>query len=1313
MADINIKLAGIAKLNSIRMFNNTSEDIMNLTRHSESDFLINKQVQYEGKRILFTMKNSTPTNTNIDFSTENEYEYDSTLVQVTGGATSLVKSVFPLVPDNEWSMDSSSNVITDSRGSSNGVATMYGTGVDSYQVSKPRLKVNGAVNMNWSTGLYIDCWIYIYSYHSSENSVIFSLFNTSNEGIRLRITDAGLLNVYFYDGTNTWEFTTNDSLSLETWYHVAFNPYNVVPTFRLYLNSVLMTGNVSGTITPAFNFRYLFGYIFHFGPFDGRIKNSTYASVTDVLTIAEFRYNNGIPTNGKIPVLLFTAQNNWRMDGTSGDTLIDTALANDITHPLISNIRNSDGVIGYCLDNRTTKIDITLPVLGYVYVFTSPGITFAFWLRFTDILSTHVIFVAHDASDVEQLSIFTDPNGLLVFRIGTGSFIESTNAINDGNWHYITAIIVTDFSNNRGYMANSELYIDSVIMPDINKTDIGEYANDLNKLYLINSSPIAIDEFIIHHMPMEDYHVDFKYNGGVGTQVATIQFTPTGDWPMKENLLDISGIEKNMSLVDSISPIYVSNAVDLGSNESMLLSTNNICIISNQSDLTIDGWIYIDTLDPDNYIFRKSFTTNEEVYKGYYLKVNVFGQLELKIWSSDTTFQEIIYRTSLVSGTWYHIMYIHKLWEIYVNGDRASEIVIDDQVLGVYDINEGSFTFGPFKGKLDEFLAYYKTGNETYLDLRYNNGIKTSALSTTFTEIPSLKWAYEDNLTPTGSLASSVGDLVGTGVTYVTGKYGNVAKSSAYMIKEAVGYINIYQETAWTVEAWYFGAGSINTILWIDVDAAYNIGPQDLLIEIQADTLRLSLAGRLVFSTGSFPNNDSIWHHVLVSYDGSNNTNGYYLYHDGIRKYLDSNHVNLVIYSLSTTYPRPNSQEKIQTRSFTTRLTDEVTLYMGKTLGLLSAVDRYTNNSDNPISTPIFHYTFDGTIDDTGSLDNNLYIAEAATFGTDYIDLGSMLSRLDFDTSAGLFDQDDPYSFETKFKMSSTQFGTILSKMDKDRIKGYRIYVGPTGKIYFEIRSAGGSHVFNTTSTGFNDDTFKTLIVTYDGDPTIASATKIYVDSPIAEGIAGVVTATPESSTSISSENFMMGRMMSGFVGDTRLYNKELDGTEVTNRYSDNFGQTYPLNVPKTIIVNDGVVPRVVFYNMTDIGFTEGGTGTIGYLFLVGTTYYKWVSGAWTSVSVGTIGNTSAELAAADFVTLGGLYLNANSLIFKIIVSLSTAGATVTPTLDTITITYNGFIQCTPAQVEEEMVDDIGLISSIKNISGADIDNLIVYTFTY
>ena len=84
-----------------------------------------------------------------------------------------------------------------------------------------------------------------------------------------------------------------------------------------------------------------------------------------------------------------------------------------------------------------------------------------------------------------------------------------------------------------------------------------------------------------------------------------------------------------------------------------------------------------------------------------------------------------------------------------------------------------------------------------------------------------------------------------------------------------------------------------------------------------------------------------------------------------------------------------------------------------------------------------------------------------------------------------------PFSIEIEFRMTNLEFGTILSKMNVSNTIGYYLFTDLNGKIYFHMISGNYYHKVNTTDSGFNDDTWKKLIITYDG----AFTSKIYVDN--------------------------------------------------------------------------------------------------------------------------------------------------------------------------------------------------------------------------
>ena len=52
----------------------------------------------------------------------------------------------------------------------------------------------------------------------------------------------------------------------------------------------------------------------------------------------------------------------------------------------------------------------------------------------------------------------------------------------------------------------------------------------------------------------------------------------------------------------------------------------------------------------------------------------------------------------------------------------------------------------------------------------------------------------------------------------------------------------------------------------------------------------------------------------------------------------------------------------------------------------------------------------------------------------------------------------------------------------------------------------------------------------------------------------------------------------------------------------------------------------------------------------------------------------------------------------------------VTPTISEIGVVYDGYKKTTPSEIEEQITDEQGVLTTIKNISGGDFSKLVVYT---
>jgi hypothetical protein len=140
--------------------------------------------------------------------------------------------------------------------------------------------------------------------------------------------------------------------------------------------------------------------------------------------------------------------------------------------------------------------------------------------------------------------------------------------------------------------------------------------------------------------------------------------------------------------------------------------------------------------------------------------------------------------------------------------------------------------------------------------------------------------------------------------------------------------------------------------------------------------------------------------------------------------------------------------------------------------------------------------------------------------------------------------------------------GHIISKEFSTK----RLYLDPTGQIFFEILFDGGSHVnINSVSNSVTMGKWQHVVVTWDGSNP-ASGVKVYVDNAqVASSFTNDGIGSPQSE---SSDDYLIGnrgagdRTFNGLIDDVRIYNRALSADEIKRLYK--IGATAKISTTQT-----------------------------------------------------------------------------------------------------------------------------------------------------
>jgi len=322
-----------------------------------------------------------------------------------------------------------------------------------------------------------------------------------------------------------------------------------------------------------------------------------------------------------------------------------------------------------------------------------------------------------------------------------------------------------------------------------------------------------------------------------------------------------------------------------------------------------------------------------------------------------------------------------------------------------------------------------------------------------------------------------------------------------------------------------------------------------------------------------------------------------------------------------------------------------------------------------------------------------------------YIDCGNIAN----------FERTQACSYEFWFK-NSGENKQIMSRYDSVNVRGTSICVNVSGTIMFLLATDSTHYLLvQTTSSGYNNNTWHHVIVTYDGSSN-ASGVNIWIDG--SDKALTTVQNNLNSGITIS-DNFFIGKTSQktyydGYLDEILIYETKLNSTEVANRWNSGNGTEGGINYDTSqgwyVTTNTNQINTSTWNSISALDFTQTTpTDTqLKYLLSVDgkTTWKKWTGSAWASETLANIhtnGNSKTTLEAllqADF----DLLFSSGTL--DIAIGLKTTVATSTPELDLITITYSliGYNKCKDSELDIECIDST--TTRVTNITANAIDYL-------
>lgn len=412
---------------------------------------------------------------------------------------------------------------------------------------------------------------------------------------------------------------------------------------------------------------------------------------------------------------------------------------------------------------------------------------------------------------------------------------------------------------------------------------------------------------------------------------------------------------------------------------------------------------------------------------------------------------------------------------------------------------------------------------------------------------------------------------------------------------------------AFTLSAWYKGDAAANTIL-SKMDAAASYRGYDMFIingYISAHLISSWTSNAIREDGILYRVDDGIWHHIVMTYDGSSLADGLKIYVDAMeettsiyRNSLSSTIQNSVSFKVAARSNGSGTTQHVNgaiddVRIYNTALSTEQVeeLYLASLADVVGleitgpdevaenfraqykAIAVYENDATTDVTDSAvwsLEPTTIASIDSNGLLttkeislpeayitvyaqytvDENTFEAEKAVW---VIPICSTGSALHFDgqddyVDAGTgprfgFERTDAFTLSAWFK-GSAENNTILSKMDKAlRYRGYNIFIYKRFVIA-QVISTWPSNSLNVWGTlhPVSDSAWHNIVATYDGS-SLASGVKIYVD-----GMQETTSVSYDSlSSTIRNSVSLKIAARSDGAGTTQHLNGTIDNVAVWN----------------------------------------------------------------------------------------------------------------------------------------------------------------------
>jgi hypothetical protein len=330
---------------------------------------------------------------------------------------------------------------------------------------------------------------------------------------------------------------------------------------------------------------------------------------------------------------------------------------------------------------------------------------------------------------------------------------------------------------------------------------------------------------------------------------------------------------------------------------------------------------------------------------------------------------------------------------------------------------------------------------------------------------------------------------------------------------------------------------------------------------------------------------DTNWHHMVVSYNGTSTVNSFKMYIDGRRDIVTNKLGTLsatiaapsalfLMGSLHTGIAAPADVYLDEVAVFDYQLTDGGVSEGQGAGGQVG--DIYNCGIPNNITSlsPVSYWRFEegtgtttadlgsasntGTLENDATFDTNVPTNVIAFANTKSLDLDGISDYVGMARDTLQFNRTTPFSLSLWINMAAAEFSVILSKAQNGGVfPGYQIWQNnhgsnTTNKLAVRLRKNASDYVQIETSGTFNKNQWYHVAATYDGSGS-NTGIRLYVDGVNQSGVRqGTLSSdlswSPDYPFNIGSRN-NGNQEFEGLVDEVAVFDYQLTNTNVSTIY--------------------------------------------------------------------------------------------------------------------------------------------------------------------